>query len=72
MALQNNELKHLLNFVGYGELSPLVWFLGMEPAAYLDGLQARVSALRVAQTETEKELSALLPSVLDRAFKGEL
>jgi type I restriction enzyme S subunit len=40
--------------------------------AYLDGLQAQVSALRAAQAETEKELSALMPSVLDRAFKGEL
>jgi hypothetical protein len=27
---------------------------------------------RAAQAETEKELSALIPSVLDRAFKGEL
>ena len=41
-------------------------------AAYLDGLQARVSALRAVQAETERELSALMPSVLDRAFKGEL
>ncbi len=40
--------------------------------AYLDGLQARVSALRAAQAETGRELSALMPSVLDRAFKGEL
>lgn len=40
--------------------------------AYLDGLKAQVSALRVAQAETGKELSALMPSVLDRAFKGEL
>lgn len=40
--------------------------------AYLDGLQAQVSALRAAQAETERELSALMPSVLDRAFKGEL
>ena len=40
--------------------------------AYLDGLQAQVSALRAAQAVTEKELSALMPSVLDRAFKGEL
>jgi type I restriction enzyme, S subunit len=37
--------------------------------AYLDGLQAQVSALRAKQAETERELSALLPSVLDRAFK---
>jgi type I restriction enzyme S subunit len=40
--------------------------------AYLDGLQEQVSALRAAQAETEKELSALMPSVLDRAFKGKL
>ncbi|HEY3312852.1 MAG TPA: restriction endonuclease subunit S [Anaerolineales bacterium] len=39
---------------------------------YLDGLQSQVSALRVAQAETEKELSALMPSILDKAFKGEL
>jgi type I restriction enzyme M protein len=29
-------------------------------------------ALRAAQAETEKELSALMPSILDKAFKGEL
>jgi type I restriction enzyme S subunit len=40
--------------------------------AYLDGLQAQVSTLRAAQAETEKELSALMPSILDKAFKGEL
>jgi len=40
--------------------------------AYLDGLQAQVSALRGLQGESARELDALLPSVLDRAFKGEL
>ncbi len=40
--------------------------------AYLDDLQARVDALRRLQQETAAELDALLPSVLDRAFKGEL
>ena len=40
--------------------------------AYLNYLQAQVSALREAQSATERELSALMPSVLDRAFKGEL
>jgi len=39
--------------------------------AYLDGLQAQVSALRGLQGESARELEALLPSVLDRAFKGE-
>ncbi|OGP59322.1 MAG: hypothetical protein A2V67_15810 [Deltaproteobacteria bacterium RBG_13_61_14] len=40
--------------------------------AYLDGLQAQVDALKKLQSETAAELDALLPSILDRAFKGEL
>ena len=39
--------------------------------AYLDGLQAKVDALKRLQAETSAELNAMLPSVLDRAFKGE-
>jgi type I restriction enzyme, S subunit len=40
--------------------------------AYLDGLQGKVDALKQLQAQTQVELDALLPSVLDRAFKGEL
>ena len=40
--------------------------------AYLDGLQAKVNALRELQSQSQEELDALLPSVLDRAFKGGL
>ena len=40
--------------------------------AYLDGLQAKVDALKKLQDDTAAELDALLPAVLDRAFKGEL
>jgi hypothetical protein len=54
--------------------------------AYLDGfdltpvpspsgegcLLAKVNALRELQSKKGEELDALLPSVLDRAFKGEL
>ena len=40
--------------------------------AYLDGLQAKVDALKRLQAETAAELDALLPSILDRAFRGEL
>ena len=49
--------------------------------AYLDGLppslrygdrQAKVNALKGLQSQSQEELDALLPSVLDRAFKGEL
>ena len=40
--------------------------------AELDALQAQVDALKRLQTETATELGALLPSILDKAFKGEL
>ncbi|MGA3285655.1 MAG: hypothetical protein ABSD57_14510 [Verrucomicrobiota bacterium] len=48
--------------------------------AELDALQAEVDALKRLQSETTvnntgqaaAELDALLPAILDRAFKGEL
>jgi type I restriction enzyme S subunit len=40
--------------------------------AYLDGLQTKVDELKRLQTESAAELDALLPAILDRAFKGEL
>jgi len=40
--------------------------------AYLDGLQAQVDELTALQDATQAELDALLPSVLARAFQGEL
>jgi len=38
----------------------------------LDALPAEVDALKRLQAETATELDALLPAILDRAFKGEL
>jgi type I restriction enzyme S subunit len=38
----------------------------------LDALQAEVDALKRLQAETAAELAALLPAILDKAFKGEL
>lgn len=38
----------------------------------LDRIQARVDTLKDLQENTQKELDALLPSVLDKAFRGEL
>ena len=40
--------------------------------AELDALQAKVDTLKRLQTETAAELDALLPAILDKAFKGEL
>ncbi len=50
---------------------------GLDPSAarivaYLDGVQVEVAAPRELQSQTGEELDALLPSVLDKAFKGEL
>ena len=40
--------------------------------AELDALQAEVDALKELQQQTSQELGALLPAILDRAFRGEL
>jgi type I restriction enzyme S subunit len=40
--------------------------------AYLDNLQAKLDGLKQLQAQTAAELDALLPSILDKAFKGEL
>jgi type I restriction enzyme S subunit len=40
--------------------------------AELDALQAEVDRLKTLQAQTAAELDALLPAILDRAFKGEL
>lgn len=39
---------------------------------YLEGLKAKVEQLKTLQAQTGTELDALLPSILDKAFKGEL
>ncbi len=40
--------------------------------AELDTLQSQIDKLKQLQAETAAELDALMPSILDRAFKGEL
>jgi type I restriction enzyme S subunit len=40
--------------------------------SYINSLQAEVDSLKELQSETEAELNALLPSILDKAFNGEL
>jgi len=40
--------------------------------AYLDQIQARVTALKKAQESTEAELHRLEQAILDKAFRGEL
>ena len=40
--------------------------------AQLNALQAKIDAVKRLQTETAAELDAMLPAILDKAFKGEL
>jgi type I restriction enzyme, S subunit len=40
--------------------------------AYLDELQSKVDRMKRLRQESLKELDALLPAILDKAFKGEL
>jgi type I restriction enzyme, S subunit len=40
--------------------------------AYLDELQGQVDRLRALQEQSAAEIEALLPAILDKAFKGEL
>jgi type I restriction enzyme S subunit len=40
--------------------------------ADLDDLQKQADALKVLQAETSTELAALMPSILDKAFRGEM
>lgn len=40
--------------------------------AKLETLQAKIEAMRLLQSESAAELNAMLPAILDKAFKGEL
>ena len=39
---------------------------------WFNGLQAKVSAIQQTQADNQTELDALLPAILDKAFRGEL
>jgi len=39
---------------------------------FVDALQTKLDALKHLQAETATELDALLPAILDRAFKEDL
>lgn len=59
--------------LGLGKLeSLLVPVPPLEKQRWFDDLQAKVDAVKRLQAETQAELDALLPAVLDRAFRGEL
>jgi type I restriction enzyme S subunit len=43
-----------------------------EIVAELDQLQMKVDAVKALHNETAVELNAMLPAILDKAFKGDL
>ena len=47
--------------------SHILTFRQYSIVAYLDSVQARLAAVREVQSATGEELSALLPSVLDKS-----
>lgn len=49
-----------------------LWVPPMEWQRKIQSVQSKVDALKKLQDETAAELAALLPSILDKAFKGEL
>jgi type I restriction enzyme S subunit len=53
-------------------LSHSVWLPPMKLQDQIAQAQKQVDALKKLQTETTAEIDALLPSILDKAFKGEL
>jgi len=62
--------------VRFGSFAPFVFQTALDEqhhiVAYLDDLQAQVDELTALQDDAQAELDALLPSVLDRAVRGEL
>jgi hypothetical protein len=46
--------------------------LADDSGAATEALQAKVNTIRAAQFETQRELDALMPAVVARAFRGEL
>jgi type I restriction enzyme S subunit len=44
----------------------------METQCKLRAVKGKIDSLKALQAQTQAELDALLPSILDKAFKGEL
>jgi hypothetical protein len=80
MVISFHKTKSLLSIYKSGisgkvlKSMAITFFLSYNKVAemYLDSVQAQLASLRELQSAAGEELSALLPSVLDKAFKGEL
>ncbi len=75
--IHNGKVDTARPNISLGDLRDLVLPLPMldeqrRIVAYLDDIQSKIDTLKKLQAETAEELNALLPSVLDKAFKGEL
>ncbi len=55
-----------------GQLVPQEWEFPLRLVAEPDALQAELDAPKCLQAEAAAGMDALLPAILDRAFKGQL
>ncbi len=73
MAAESKGLGHRRQRVHPDKiLSHRLWLPPMEWQDRIAHVQERVAAMKLSQTQSAAELDALLPSILDKAFKGEL
>lgn len=71
---QRFQVNTKLNASEFGEFGIMLPPLEEQQriVAYLNGLQAKAESLKRLQVQTTAELDAMLPSILDKAFRGDL
>jgi len=69
MSARHARSRRMCKFIKFINIIKFAEYLGCAPFIRL---QAEVNELIALQGTTRAELDALLPSVLDRAFRGEL
>ena len=67
--IKNCDVLKILNSLPFPAISQSEQ---IEIVNYLDCMQDKVERLELLQAKTTDELDALLPSILDRALKGDL
>lgn len=67
--LTNNELEHLLNFIGFGRLDAEVWFLGMEEGGGGEkNIRARLKFKKVEDLEEAHKILGITKYHLGKRF----
>jgi type I restriction enzyme S subunit len=72
LGLPGGRAGFLSIFLAVGLENIQVPVPSFEKQVWFDSLVTKLNAIRAAQLATQQELDALMPSVLHRAFAGEL